>query len=141
MISPSTFKSKKEDKTAIEKEPKLDSFKKDDIQRIFKEKDTRRISYLTRAIATELGDKNVKMKKLTKLFLSEFNGNVEKVPDMIVNGAFISLFNVIIILVLKDSKHYGFNVDFQSIKKSLLSMKLERGKSMEETSFWNCFER
>lgn len=118
----------------------MESFKKDDILKVFKDKDVRRLMYLSRVIASELEEKNVKNKKLTKLFLSEFNSNMEKLVDLITNGSFNSIFNVIIALVLKDSKHYGLNADFQSIRKSLLPLKLEAG-SIEKLTFYKTFER
>lgn len=108
--------------------------------KVFKDKDVRRLMYLSRVIASELEEKNVKNKKLTKLFLSEFNSNMEKLVDLITNGSFNSIFNVIIALVLKDSKHYGLNADFQSIRKSLLPLKLEAG-SIEKLTFYKTFER
>lgn len=131
---------KREDKSSPEVQ-KVDTFKKDDIVKLFKEKDTKRIIYLSRQISTELDDKNVKTKKLTKLFLTEFNSNMEKIVNLIIKGHFNSLFNVMVILILKDPKHYGFNSDFQTIKKSLLSLEFANGNSIEDTSFWNCFDR
>ena len=119
------------------------TFKKDDILKIFKERDVLRISQLTRAIAAELEDTKsaTKAKKLTRLFLSEFSGNLPSLANLIVGGAFNSIFNVITILAVKDPKHCGFNSDLTALRKSLLALELESVESIEDTSFWLFFDR
>lgn len=108
---------------------------------IFREKDVMRISLLSRAIALELVDKNVKMKKLTKLFLNEFNSNLNTLSSLIASGAFNSIFNLITILAGKDANHFCFNADFTLLKKSLLVLKFEIELTIEETYFWCYFNR
>lgn len=117
---------------------KVASFKKDDIGKIFTGKDYRRMRLLTRQIATELNDSSVKAKKLTKLFLNELNSNIEDLSELFVEHFFDSIFNVIVVASLKDTKRFGFNSEFTSIRKSLLSLEID---NVEDTPLFKCLER
>ncbi|KAH9422901.1 Integrator complex subunit 1 [Dermatophagoides pteronyssinus] len=114
------------------------TFRKDDVIKMFQDKDFIRLTFLTRLIVAELNDPSVKTKKLTKQFLAEFSNLIEDITENIMNGTFNSIFNVIIISAVKDSKHFGLNSELTNIKKQLLSLELE---NIESTMLWKCFDR
>ncbi|OTF80581.1 integrator complex subunit 1-like protein, partial [Euroglyphus maynei] len=115
-----------------------ETFRKDDIIKMFEEKNFVRLTFLTRIIVSELNDPSMKTKKLTKQFLVEFSDAIEDLTDEIMRGTFNSIFNVIIISAVKDSKHFGLNSELTNIKKQLLSLELE---NIESTMLWKCFDR
>lgn len=115
-------------------------FKKEDLIKLFNEKDPMRMRQLSRLIITELNNPLVKTKKLTKLFLTEFNTYLSNIENTWVGHFFDSIFNLIVVVSLKDSKRFGFNSDFVSIKKSLSAIDLPN-ISVEDTTLYKCVER
>ncbi|KAH9517140.1 Integrator complex subunit 1 [Dermatophagoides farinae] len=131
-------KKRDDQKSSQESSFRSETFRKDDVIKMFVDKDFKRLTFLTRQIAAELNDSSVKTKKLTKQFLSEFFNSIEDVTDNIISGTFNSIFNVIIISAVKDSKHFGLNSELTNIKKELSSLDVE---NIESTMLWKCFDR
>ncbi len=101
-----------------------------------KTKSSQYLLQLSRVITKELFDKKVQVKKLSKLFLTEFISFLSKSVDLLNKGEFNSILNVIITFAAKDSKHLGLKTEILNAKKAIMKC-----PEIKNSTIRNLFER